>query len=836
MTEDVKNADANAPKKLSIQRRTKTTVSSATAGGKAKAVQVEVRKKRTVPTDAAKKAEEAAKLKAQQEAEAAVKKAAEEKARLAAEKAKAEKAKAEVEKAANPAQSAVENKPKSVDPEKEKRKAEEAELRRKAEELARQKAEEQARKAAEEAKRYAEADTSSNESISEDYTDYNLSSRYALEAEDEEERRNENRGRGKNKVAKAKKGGRDDESNKNERESNRRNLKDGKFGKGKNGKKGAALQQAFTKPVQAVKTDVVIGETITVAELANKMATKATEIIKAMMKMGEMVTINQVLDQETAQLVAEELGHKVILRNENELEEEVLGDRDVNAEKVTRAPVVTIMGHVDHGKTSLLDYIRKAKVAAGEAGGITQHIGAYHVEMDDGKMITFLDTPGHAAFTSMRARGAKATDIVVLVVAADDGVMPQTIEAIQHAKAAGAPLVVAVNKIDKPEANPDRVEQELLQHEVISEKFGGDVQFVPVSAKKGTGVDDLLDAILLQSEVLELTAVKDGMASGVVIESYLDKGRGPVATILVQSGTLRKGDIVLCGFEYGRVRAMRDENGKEIDEAGPSIPVEVLGLSGVPAAGDEATVVRDEKKAREVALHRQGKFREVKLARQQKAKLENMFSNMTEGDVAELNIIVKADVQGSVEAIIQSLQDLSTDEVKVKVVGSGVGGISETDATLAAASNAIMVGFNVRADASARRIIEAENIDLRYYSIIYELLNDVKSAMSGMLQPEFKQEIIGLAEVRDVFKHPKFGAIAGCMVTEGIVKRNNPIRVLRDNVVIFEGELESLRRFKDDVSEVRNGMECGIGVKNYNDVKVGDQIEVFEVVEIKRSI
>ena len=836
MTEDVKNADANAPKKLSIQRRTKTTVSSATAGGKAKAVQVEVRKKRTVPTDAAKKAEEAAKLKAQQEAEAAEKKAAEEKARLAAEKAKAEKAKAEAEKAAKPAQSAVENKPKSVDPEKEKRKAEEAELRRKAEELARQKAEEQARKAAEEAKRYAESDSLSNDSSSEDYTDYNLSSRYALEAEDEEERRKENRGRGKNKVAKAKKERDDVKGTKNERESNRKNQKDGKFGKGKNGKKGAALQQAFTKPVQVVKQDVVIGETITVAELANKMATKATEIIKAMMKMGEMVTINQVLDQETAQLVAEELGHKVILRNENELEEEVLGDRDVNAEKVTRAPVVTIMGHVDHGKTSLLDYIRKAKVAAGEAGGITQHIGAYHVEMDDGKMITFLDTPGHAAFTSMRARGAKATDIVVLVVAADDGVMPQTIEAIQHAKAAGAPLVVAVNKIDKPEANPDRVEQELLQHEVISEKFGGDVQFVPVSAKKGTGVDDLLDAILLQSEVLELTAVKDGMASGVVIESYLDKGRGPVATILVQSGTLRKGDIVLCGFEYGRVRAMRDENGKEIDEAGPSIPVEVLGLSGVPAAGDEATVVRDEKKAREVALHRQGKFREVKLARQQKAKLENMFSNMTEGDVAELNIIVKADVQGSVEAIIQSLQDLSTDEVKVKVVGSGVGGISETDATLAAASNAIMVGFNVRADASARRIIEAENIDLRYYSIIYELLNDVKAAMSGMLQPEFKQEIIGLAEVRDVFKHPKFGAIAGCMVTEGVVKRNNPIRVLRDNVVIFEGELESLRRFKDDVAEVRNGMECGIGVKNYNDVKVGDQIEVFEVVEIKRSI
>ena len=840
MTEELKT---NAPKKLSLKPRTKTTVSTTSASGKSKEVQVEVRKKRTVPTEAALKAEEAAKLKAQQEAEqkAAEQKAAEEKAakeKAAKEKAAKEKEAAEKAKQtqAKQAQSAVNNPVKSADPEKEKRKAEEAELRRKAEELARQKAEEQARKAAEEAKRYAEHSDDESHSNADDYSDYNLTSSYALEAEDEEERRNENRGRGKNKVAKAKKGGRDDESNKNERESNRRNQKDVKGGKGKQAKKGSALQQAFTKPTQAVNRDVVIGETITVAELASKMAVKATEVIKTMMKMGAMATINQVIDQETAQLVAEEMGHKVIVRKENELEEAVMSDRDVDAELVTRAPVVTIMGHVDHGKTSLLDYIRKAKVAAGEAGGITQHIGAYHVETDDGKMITFLDTPGHAAFTSMRARGAKATDIVVLVVAADDGVMPQTIEAIQHAKAAGVPIVVAVNKIDKPEANPERVEQELLQYDVIAEKFGGDVQFVYVSAKKGTGVDELLEAILLQSEVLELTAVKNAMATGVVIESYLDKGRGPVATILVQSGTLTKGDILLCGFEYGRVRAMRDENGKEINEAGPAIPVEVLGLSGVPAAGDEATVVRDEKKAREVALYRQGKFREVKLARQQKAKLENMFSNMAESDVAELNVIVKADVQGSVEAIVQSLMELSTDEVKVKVVGSGVGGITETDATLAAASNAIIVGFNVRADGSARRIIENENIDLRYYSIIYELLNEIKAAMSGMLQPEFKQEIIGMAEVRDVFRHPKFGAIAGCMVTEGIVKRNNPIRVLRDNVVIFEGELESLRRFKDDVSEVRNGMECGIGVKNYNDVKVGDQIEVFEVVEVKRSI
>lgn len=834
MIDDVKQPAA--PKKLSLQRRTKTTVNSTTTTGKSKEVQVEVRKKRTVPTEAARKAEEQALLKAKAEEE---RKAAEQAKKAQAEKEAQEKVRAESEKLAQEkaAQEKVaqEKAAKALDPEKEKRKAEEAELRRKADELARQKAEEQARRAAEEAKRYAELADADNDNTAEDYTDYHLTSSYALEAEDEEERRKESRGRGKNKVVKAKKSGRDDENTKSERESNRRNQKDIK-GKGKNGKKGSSLQQGFTKPAAPVNRDVVIGETITVAELANKMAVKATEIIKTMMKMGEMVTINQVIDQETAQLVAEEMGHKVILRKENELEESVLEDRDVNAEKVTRAPVVTIMGHVDHGKTSLLDYIRKAKVAAGEAGGITQHIGAYHVETEDGKMITFLDTPGHAAFTSMRARGAKATDIVVLVVAADDGVMPQTIEAIQHAKAAGVPIVVAVNKIDKPEANPDRVEQELLQHEVIAEKFGGDTQFVYVSAKKGTGVDELLDAILLQSEVLELTAVKDGMASGVVIESYLDKGRGPVATILVQSGTLHRGDIVLCGFEYGRVRAMRDEDGKDIDAAGPSIPVEVLGLSGVPAAGDEATVVRDEKKAREVALYRQGKFRDVKLARQQKAKLENMFSNMAEGDVAELNVIVKADVQGSVEAIVQSLQELSTDEVKVKVVGSGVGGITETDATLAAASNAIVLGFNVRADASARRIIESENIDLRYYSIIYELLNEIKAAMSGMLQPEFKQEIIGLAEVRDVFRHPKFGAIAGCMVTEGVVKRNNPIRVLRDNVVIFEGELESLRRFKDDVSEVRNGMECGIGVKNYNDVKVGDQIEVFEVVEVKRSI
>ena len=493
------------------------------------------------------------------------------------------------------------------------------------------------------------------------------------------------------------------------------------------------------------------------------------------------------------------------------------------------------MGHVDHGKTSTLDYIRRAHVADAEAGGITQHIGAYHVETDNG-MITFLDTPGHAAFTAMRARGAQATDIVVLVVAADDGVMPQTIEAIQHAKAAGVPLIVAVNKIDKEGANPDNVKNELAQYDVIPEEWGGENIFVHISAKQGTNIDGLLEAILLQSEVLELTAVKEGMASGVVIESRLDKGRGPVATVLVQSGTLNKGDIVLCGQEYGRVRAMRDENGKDIETAGPSIPVEILGLSGVPSSGDEATVVRDERKAREVANYRQGKFRDIKLARQQKSKLENMFANMEAGEVAECNVVLKADVQGSVEAIADSLLKLSTDEVKVNIIGSGVGGITETDASLAAASNAILLGFNVRADTTARRMIENENLDLRYYSIIYQLIDEVKQAMGGMLAPEFRQEIIGLAQVREVFKSPKLGAVAGCMVTEGTIKRNSPIRVLRENIVIYEGELESLRRFKDDMPEVKNGYECGIGVKNYNDVRVGDQIEVFEIVEIQRTL
>ncbi|MBA6252243.1 translation initiation factor IF-2, partial [Colwellia sp. MB3u-55] len=646
------------------------------------------------------------------------------------------------------------------------------------------------------------------------------SSKYAQEAEDKSDSADESGRRRKKKKAPA--------------DRNARGRNNGR-GKGKTLSSPDSLKHGFTKPVETKVQDIRIGETISVAELANKMAKKGAEVVKAMFKLGAMATINQVIDQETAALVAEDMGFEVVLVKENALEEAVLADRHHTGIEITRAPVVTIMGHVDHGKTSLLDYIRKAKVADGEAGGITQHIGAYHVETGHG-MITFLDTPGHAAFTSMRSRGAKATDIVIIVVAADDGVMPQTVEAIQHAKASDAPIIIAVNKMDKEGVDIERVKSELSQHGVLSEEWGGEVQFCHVSAKTGLGIDDLLDSILLQSEVLELTAVVDKMASGVVIESKLDKGRGPVATILVQEGTLKQGDIVLCGLEYGRVRAMRDENGKDIQSAGPSIPVEIIGLSGVPQSGDEATVVKDEKKAREVALFRQGKFRDVKLARQQKAKLENMFASMAEGEISEVNVVIKSDVQGSLEAISDSLLKLSTDEVKVRIIGSGVGAITETDATLAAASNAIVVGFNVRADASARKVIESENIDLRYYSVIYALIDEVKQAMSGMLAPEFKQEIIGLAQVRDVFKSPKIGAIAGCMVTEGIIKRSAPIRVLRDLVVIYEGELESLRRFKDDVAEVRNGTECGIGVKNYNDVRVGDQIEVFETIEIKRTL
>ncbi|GMM70181.1 translation initiation factor IF-2 [Alteromonas gracilis] len=816
------HGSAAEPTRMTLKRKTTSTLSV----GKSKEVKVEVRKKRTYvkrsdieeqqrqAEEEAKRLEEEARLKreAEEKAAAEAKKAAEEKARKAQEAKKAadEERARRAEQAKKEAEARKKDEPELSEAEKAEAEAarqEEERLRKAQEEEAQKKLEEDAKKAAEEARKLAEEnerrwkEEEERRKKAEAEEVHLHSNRYAQEAEDEEDMQVER--------------------------SSRRRRKSKKNA-------GEHLKQGFNKPAAPVERVVKLGATITVGELASKLAIKSNEVIKTMMKMGEMATINQVLDQDTAVLVIEEMGHKYELVNDNALEDELLAE-GMDGIKTSRAPVVTIMGHVDHGKTSLLDYIRRAKVADGEAGGITQHIGAYKVETDNGE-ITFLDTPGHAAFTAMRARGATATDIVILVVAADDGVMPQTKEAVQHARAAGVPLIVAVNKMDKETADPDRVKTELSQLEVISEGWGGEHQFCNVSAKTGMGVDELLEAIVLQAELLDLQAVAEGPGRGIVIESRLDKGRGPVASVLVQEGQLRPGDILLCGEEYGRVRAMRDENGQDMKVAGPSTPVEVLGLSGVPVAGEDAAVVKDERKAREVAAKRHQKKRELKLARQQKAKLENMFANMESGDVSELNIVLKADVQGSVEAISESLVKLSTAEVKVNIVGSGVGGITETDATLAAASGAIVLGFNVRADATARRVLEAEEIDLRYYSVIYNLIDEVKAAMSGMLAPEFKQEIIGLAEVRDVFKSPKLGAIAGCMVTEGNVKRSNPIRVLRDNVVIYEGELESLRRFKDDVQDVRSGMECGIGVKNYNDVKVGDQIEVFEIVEVKREI
>ena len=591
----------------------------------------------------------------------------------------------------------------------------------------------------------------------------------------------------------------------------------------------------FSKPLAPMVREVPLGETILVSELAQKMAVKGADVVKVLFKMGVMATINQVIDHDTAVLVIEELGHTAVKAEEKNAET-TLAKVEVQGNKEPRPPVVTIMGHVDHGKTSLLDYIRRTKVASGEAGGITQHIGAYHVKTDKG-VISFLDTPGHAAFTSMRARGAKLTDIVVLVVAADDGVMPQTVEAVQHARAAKVPLLVAMNKMDKPEANPDNVKQGLVQHEVVPEEWGGDVQFVPVSAKTGDGVDNLLDAILLQAELMELTAVRDGLATGVVVESSLDKGRGPVATVLVQQGTLKKGDFLVCGVEYGRVRAIIDEAGLQVDSAGPSIPVQVLGLSGVPDAGDDFVVVQDERLAKQVASERQSKRRDTRLTKTAMRSMEDVISTMGQTDgLRVLNLVVKADVQGSCEALRDSLTAISTDQIRVNVIGSGVGGITESDATLAAASNAIMIGFNVRADASARKVIAESGVDLRYFSIIYDVIDQVKQAATGLLGNEIREEIIGTAQVRDVFRSSKFGAIAGCMVIEGNVKRHKPIRVLRDNTVIFEGELESLRRFKENVDEVRNGMECGIGVKQYNDVKPGDQIECFERIEVPRTL
>ena len=582
---------------------------------------------------------------------------------------------------------------------------------------------------------------------------------------------------------------------------------------------------------------MLIPETITVADLAHKMAVKGVEVVKTLMKMGMMVTINQSLDQETALIVVEEMGHigKPAAIDDPEAFLDTDSQEHAEVELLPRPPVVTVMGHVDHGKTSLLDYIRRAKVVQGEAGGITQHIGAYHVETPRG-VVTFLDTPGHEAFTAMRARGAKATDIVILVVAADDGVMPQTIEAIAHAKAAGVPIVVAVNKIDKEAANPERIRQELTQYEVIADDWGGDVQFVNVSAKQGINIDALLEAVLLEAEVLELNAPVDAPAKGIIVEARLDKGRGAVATLLVQSGTLRKGDMLLAGTAFGKVRAMMDENGKPIDEAGPSIPVEILGLSDVPNAGEDAMVLADEKKAREIALFRQGKYRDVRLAKQQAAKLENMFNNMGEGQAQSLSVIIKADVQGSYEALAGSLQKLSTDEVKVNVLHSGVGGITESDVNLAIASGAFIIGFNVRADTSARKLSEAEDVEIRYYNIIYDAIDDVKAAMSGMLAPEEKEQVTGTVDIRQVISVSKVGNIAGCMVTDGVVKRDSHVRLIRNNVVIHTGSLESLKRFKDDVKEVKQGFECGLMLKNFNEIMVGDQLEAFDIVEVARSL
>jgi translation initiation factor IF-2 len=593
-------------------------------------------------------------------------------------------------------------------------------------------------------------------------------------------------------------------------------------------------RHGFEMPTAPVVREVNIGETVTVAELAQKMAVKATEVIKVLMNMGVMATINQPIDQDTAVLVVEEMGHTSKLLKEDQIEVDLQGAEPQATDLESRPPVVTVMGHVDHGKTSLLDYIRRTKVAAGEAGGITQHIGAYHVETPKG-VVTFLDTPGHAAFTAMRARGAKATDVVVLVVAADDGVMPQTIEAIQHARAAGVPIVVAVNKIDKNGADPDRVRAELAKQEVIPEDWGGQNMFVNVSAHTGAGVDELLEAILLQAEVLELRAPRAGLAAGVVIESSVEKGRGAVATVLVKKGTLRLGDPIIAGSEFGRVRALFDENGQAVEEATPSMPVVVLGLSGAPNAGDDLLVLESERKAREVALYRQGKFRDVKLARQA-TRAEDVFSQLGEEKAGIVSVLLKGDVQGSVEALREALTKLSTEEVQVKLVASGLGGITVSDVQLAAASKALIIGFNVRADSGARDAMKETGVEVRYYSIIYEAIDDVKQMMTGMLRPEIKEQIVGVAQVRDVFRSSKFGVVAGCLVTEGYVRRNNPIRVLRDNVVIFEGALESLRRFKDDVGEVRAGTECGIGVKNYQDVRVGDQIECFARLEIARTL
>jgi len=784
------------PKKVTLRRKmhSELRTGSTARGSTAKTVSVEVRKKRTYVKRAELVAEEQDRLK--QEAEEKERLLAEREAKLQAEKDALRQAEEEAQRKL-------------------------VEERKQGEEAKRQKEEEEARQA-------REAETKATD----DAQAQARAEQEARQQKAEKERKTRHREGG---------AAADQHTKYGRKELHVAKGKGGRRKKPSGRRSGVSVapsgEHGFERPTAPVVREVAIPEAISVGDLAQKLSIKATELIKSLMKMGVMATINQSLDQDTAVLLVEELGHVAKLVSENDLEIEIeqQAASEVTGEKVSRPPVVTIMGHVDHGKTSLLDYIRSTRIAAGEAGGITQHIGAYHVETDKGT-ISFLDTPGHAAFTAMRARGAKVTDIVILVVAADDGAMPQTIEAIEHSKAAGVPIVVAVNKIDKPEADSERVKNELSQKGVIPEDWGGDTQFIEVSAKTGQGVDELLDAVLLQSELLELQAVVDCPAQGVVIESALDKGRGPVATILVQNGVLRKGDTLVTGHEIGRVRAMFDEAGKPIESAGPSMPAVVLGLSGTPAAGEDALVINDERKARELADFRNQKQRELKLARQHQGRLEDIFGSMGKGEKKVLNIVLKADVQGSAEALREALTKIVTDEVTVNIISSGVGGITETDANLALASNAVLIGFNVRADASARRLVEENDIDLHYYSVIYDAIDHVKSAVSGMLSPEVTEEIIGLAEVRDVFRAPRIGAIAGCMVIEGTVRRSAPIRVLRENVVIYEGELESLRRFKEDVNEVRSGTECGIGVKGYNDVKVGDQIEVFERTEKARTV
>ncbi|PKM22917.1 MAG: translation initiation factor IF-2 [Gammaproteobacteria bacterium HGW-Gammaproteobacteria-14] len=852
-------ADAE-PKKITLKRKTTSTIKTTGASGKAKTVAVEVRKKRTyvkreVLEAEEREREEQERLEAERiEAEAAARKAEEEaRAKAAEEDAARERAEAEraamtpeaLREAEEKARKAAEDKAKRLSvPKAGGKKADSKVLNETPEERAEREAEEKRKREAEDARRKQEAEARRKAEEEAARRTAEEAQRLAAELEkrgEPTERKEEEDDTGASIVVEAMEASWRDE----ERSSKRRRRKPG--GREREGtipvvahgqmKSSFHKEHGFKSPTEKMVYDVEVPETITVADLAQRMSVKSREVLKTLMKMGEMATVNQHIDQETAVLLVEEMGHtpRLVKGEQAELEDDLTSMVAFSDDQVSRAPVVTIMGHVDHGKTSLLDYIRRAKVAEGEAGGITQHIGAYHVETDRG-MITFLDTPGHAAFTAMRARGAKATDIVVIVVAADDGVMPQTEEAINHAKASGVPIIIAVNKMDKESADPERVKSELSQREVISEEWGGDYQFKYVSAHTGAGVDDLLEAILLQAELLELKAAHVGPARGVVIESRVEKGRGAVASVLIQEGELKIGDVLLAGGQFGRVRAMGDENGKAIKSAGPSIPVEVLGLDGVPEAGEQFLVVPDERKAREVAEFRQAKERELKLKRQQASKLENLFANMETAEQSQVNIVIKADVRGSLEAIVGALNELSTDEVKVTIVSSGVGAINESDVSLAMTSQGVLLGFNVRADSAAKRLCEREGIDLRYYSIIYEMIDDVKQAMSGMLAPERREEILGVAQVRDVFRSSKFGAVAGCMVIEGTLYRNRPIRVLRDEVVVFEGSLESLRRFKEDVSEVRNGMECGLAVKSYNDVREGDKIEVFEVREIARTL